>query len=345
MASSPRSPSSDTPSSRFVSALKTGLPANFFAAVKRAFQVGALDEEIIHEQLPADVDGDHLRRTLQIRHRHRLGGVGIEPPRRPLQREFDAVVEDRLRTGRFVRQHLQLRVRRDELARQHIFLAELRQQDFRVGVAVPVVEDVDQAVRAPGSRRDRRRSTAFIEQQAAAPGLAIVVGEKRRHVRPLVEPLVGRPVLHQQQPPRRQPPEEEAGVDVLNGRSRLRLAPGAALIGRKALVRIPLRPREHPQAAVAQLDQHVLVELPIRELDAAAWLPRSALIGRGIDPGGLLRPVRHRQEPVAVFEHGGFVQRAALGESTGSDHTGVSASGASQRMNQFAVGPGTPMTV
>ena len=56
----------------------------------------------------------------------------------------------------------------------------------------------------------------------------------------------------------------------------LRLAPGPAAIGGETLVRLALRARQHPQAAVSQLDHHVLVELPVRELHAAALLPRRA---------------------------------------------------------------------
>lgn len=59
-----------------------------------------VDEEIIHEQLPDEINGDHRRRCFQIRHLHPLPA----PQRldvaelRPHLRQHDAIVE-RLRSG------------------------------------------------------------------------------------------------------------------------------------------------------------------------------------------------------------------------------------------------------
>ena len=56
-------------------------------------QVRFLNEEIIDEQLPSDVDGDDFRGLGQVR-RRRWMLVSVLTAGRPLRRQFDAVVED-----------------------------------------------------------------------------------------------------------------------------------------------------------------------------------------------------------------------------------------------------------
>ena len=60
--------------------------------MKRAVQAGLLDQEVVHEQLAADVDVDHRRRRDQIGRTLRRGVPGMAP-RRPRRRQRDAVVE------------------------------------------------------------------------------------------------------------------------------------------------------------------------------------------------------------------------------------------------------------
>ena len=72
------------------------------------------------------------------------------------------------------------------------------------------------------------------------------------------------------------------------------------------------RAGEHPQAAILQFDHHVLVELPTRELQTAALLPRRTFIGRFKHAARLLMPIGHRQQPGAIFEHRRLVQRATF---------------------------------
>ena len=228
-------------------------------------------------------------------------------PRRPLVRQLDTVIEDRLRPGCLIGEHQQLRVLRDEFAGEHIFLAELGQQNLRVGVPVPIIEDVNETVwclEAVGIGDGR----TFIEQQAALPRFAIIIGKIGRHVRALRKPLSRWTVFHEEDVPRGEAAQEETRVDVLHRRGLLRLAPGCALVGGETLIRIPSCSRQHPQAAVLQLDQHVLIEIPVGKFCVTARLPSLALIGRGIDPGGFLRPLRDRQQPVAVLEDRGLVE-------------------------------------
>ena len=68
----------------------------------RALGGVAFDEEVVHEQLPAQRDVDDRRRVAEIRHRHRLAGL-VFPLRRPDRWQDDAVVE-RL-TGGLLRHH------------------------------------------------------------------------------------------------------------------------------------------------------------------------------------------------------------------------------------------------
>jgi hypothetical protein len=60
--------------------------------VVRAGQRGLLDEEVIDEELPADVDGDDAGRRGEVRRFDRLAGH-VGEARRPRRRQADAVVE------------------------------------------------------------------------------------------------------------------------------------------------------------------------------------------------------------------------------------------------------------
>ena len=255
----------------------------------------------------------------EVGHGHGRIRGRIAESRRPDIGQFDAVVEFfRLRAGGLVRPHEQLRVLRHDLAREHVLLAEFCHQDLCVRVPVPVIEDVNQAVRCLEAIGIRHR-VALIQQQTAFPRLAFVLRKPRAHVHALLQSLGGRSVLHEQNAAGFQAAQEEARVDVLHRRGLLRRAPCRAAIAGKALVRLALRAGQHPEAAVLQLDHHVLVELPIRELHAAAFRPRRAFVGRGKNARRagterLLLPVpdRHWQQPCAILEHGRLVQRAAF---------------------------------
>ena len=243
--------------------------------------------------------------------------------------QFEAVVELLwLRAGGFVGEHEQLRVLRHDLAREHILLAKLRHEDLRVGVAIPIIEDMNEAVGGFEAIGIGHR-IALIKQQSAFPRLAFVFGQPRAHMRALLQALRRRSILNQQDAPRFEPTQEEACVHILHRRCLFRLAPRFATIGRETLVWLALRACEHPQmwskrlawvclfsrrdaCTTLQLDHHVLVELPIRELQMAALLPRRAFIGRFKHTAGLLMPIRHRQQPRAVLEHRRFVQRATF---------------------------------
>ena len=66
-------------------------------------------------------------------------------------------------------------MRRNGFPGQDILFAELRQQNLRVGVAIPIVENVDESVGRLETVGIRNRRT-FIQQQSAFPCLALVVG-------------------------------------------------------------------------------------------------------------------------------------------------------------------------
>jgi hypothetical protein len=68
--------------------------------MKRAFQITALDEEIINEELPSHVDGDHFRWLLQIWHNHWFGGALIPSPWWPNIRQHNPIVEGLRHTKR-----------------------------------------------------------------------------------------------------------------------------------------------------------------------------------------------------------------------------------------------------
>ena len=51
------------------------------------------DQEVVDEELPAQVDRNHLGRTLQIRNRQRIARIRIDVARRPRLRQDDSVVE------------------------------------------------------------------------------------------------------------------------------------------------------------------------------------------------------------------------------------------------------------
>ena len=153
--------------------------------VKRALERGLLDEEIIDKKLTTHINGDDFRFLLQIRHLYGFSGVWFKETRRPLIRQFDAIVElFGLRAGGLVRQHEQLRVIRHDLAREHILLTKLRHQDLRVGVPIPIIENVDEPIRRLKAIGIRYR-IAFIENEAALPRLAFIFGQPRTHVRAL----------------------------------------------------------------------------------------------------------------------------------------------------------------
>ncbi len=83
--------------------LEDGITLVLPRCVKSALQVRGLDKKIIHKQLPAHIDGDHLGRMLQIGHPHWFEGTGIPVARRPHVRKLDVVVQ-RLCRGRRPRQ-------------------------------------------------------------------------------------------------------------------------------------------------------------------------------------------------------------------------------------------------
>ena len=71
--------------------------------MERARERGFLDQEVVHEQLAAHVDGEHSRYMFEVRHGHGAVVVRIDGCRRPLLGEPDAVVEQLpavLRPGR-----------------------------------------------------------------------------------------------------------------------------------------------------------------------------------------------------------------------------------------------------
>ena len=205
-------------------------------------------------------------------------------------------------------------------------------QDLGIRVAVPVIEDVDVPI--------RRLETvgighggAIINEQAFAPGLAVVIREEGLQIRAVRQAHVERTVFDEDKFDGGQAADEKAGADVLN-RAGLRLAPHRAFVVGSALADAILRAGKHPQAAVLTLDDHVLVEVGAREGHAAATCPRFALIGAGEHVGhadhveilvrllvharathAVAGPERDGQQPVAVAEHRGLVQRAAVGET------------------------------
>jgi len=65
--------------------------------VELALQGRFLDQEVIHEQLPAHVDGNHGGGMRQVRHGHRLARIGVHL-RRPAVRKDDPVIEPLSRT-------------------------------------------------------------------------------------------------------------------------------------------------------------------------------------------------------------------------------------------------------
>ena len=79
--------------------LQHRIAREFLRRMKSALQIGLLDEEVIHEQLPPDVDGDHFRRIRQIRHLHGLYRHHIAIARRPDLRKHDAVVKCPITAG------------------------------------------------------------------------------------------------------------------------------------------------------------------------------------------------------------------------------------------------------
>ena len=66
-----------------------------FRAMKPAVQGGGLDQEIVHEQLAADIHGNHRRRLREVRHGHWLARSHLlgRARRRPRAGKHDAVVE------------------------------------------------------------------------------------------------------------------------------------------------------------------------------------------------------------------------------------------------------------
>ena len=67
--------------------------------VKCAIERGLLNQKIVDEKLPADVNRNHRRRIGQVRRRHRFSRRPT-PRRRPLVRQFDTVVQSFTTTRR-----------------------------------------------------------------------------------------------------------------------------------------------------------------------------------------------------------------------------------------------------
>ncbi|OQC23445.1 MAG: hypothetical protein BWX70_02817 [Verrucomicrobia bacterium ADurb.Bin070] len=78
------------------------VPGIFLGHAEDALQCAGRDQEIIHEQLPAHIDGNHFRRRGQIRHRHRRPVRRIHGARRPIGREFDSIVKPLAASGQEV---------------------------------------------------------------------------------------------------------------------------------------------------------------------------------------------------------------------------------------------------
>ena len=64
-----------------------------FRFAKGPYQGGLSDQEVVHEELAAEVDGDDLRGMGEIGHGERLAGAFGHVARGPGLREGDAVVE------------------------------------------------------------------------------------------------------------------------------------------------------------------------------------------------------------------------------------------------------------
>ena len=102
--------------------------------------------------------------------------------------------------------------------RGDVLFLELREQDLGVGVAVPVVEDVDGAVGGLEAVGIRDQG-AIVEEQALAPGLAVIAGKEGGHARAARQADVDGAVLHEQELAGGEPADEEAGAGVLNRRT------------------------------------------------------------------------------------------------------------------------------
>ena len=68
------------------------MSACYFGRVEGALQGRLVDEEVVDEELPADVDGDDRRAGTRGRRGHRVARH-VPEPRRPGGRQPDAVVE------------------------------------------------------------------------------------------------------------------------------------------------------------------------------------------------------------------------------------------------------------
>ena len=126
--------------------------------------------------------------------------------------------------------------------------------------------------------------------------------------------LGGWAVFHQQDATRSESSQKEPRIDIFDRRRRFRLTPGDSLIRRETLMWPVRSAREHPETSVAQLDHHVFVVLPTGKFHASALLPTVSLIGGFIDSCRFFRPVRNREQPVAIAEDGGLVESAARAE-------------------------------
>ncbi len=62
-----------------------------FRVMESSLEGSFLDEKIVNEQLPAHIDGNHLRRPLEIWHRRRLSRQRFD--RRPVHGQEDAIAE------------------------------------------------------------------------------------------------------------------------------------------------------------------------------------------------------------------------------------------------------------
>ena len=206
-------------------------------------------------------------------------------------------------------------------------------------MAIPVVEDVDRAVRCLEAVGVGDRG-AVVEEQARAPGLTVIFRDESAEAGPTGQLDVDRAVLHQQQVAGVKSAEEEAGLRVLDRRIR-RSSPGAAAIGRGGFADAFAGAGQHPKRAIFTFHHHVLVEVGAREGHAAAARPSLTLVGGGVDVGHadgvevavvvaesrhvrkvsvpgvdlIASPERDRQEPVAVGEDRRFVERAAVGDA------------------------------
>ena len=158
--------------------------------------------------------GIGLRRALQIRHGHRLGR-SRDRAAAAATRSGSSMPKGRLGFGPVaLLANMRNMAPFDTSFPARMSSSRPGQAGFRIGLAVAVVDDEERAIgrlEAVGIRH----ALPLVEHQAAPPRLAVVVGEKRRQVRPLRRPLLDLPVLHEEQPPRSQPADVEPCVGVL----------------------------------------------------------------------------------------------------------------------------------